>query len=100
MGNEEVINKIKAYIILLKDHFDIDKVFLYGSYSKGKPHKDSDIDVAIVVNKLEGDFFDTIPVAWKLRSKIDNRIEPLIFEKGKDRSGFLKEIIKTGIEIT
>lgn len=99
MGKDEVLDKIKAYIILLKDFFDIDKVYLFGSYSRGNAHEDSDIDVAIIVNKLEGDYFDTIPVAWKLRSKIDNRIEPLILEKGNDNSGFIKEIMNTGIEV-
>ncbi len=99
MGKDEVIEKIRNYKKLLTDHFDVDRVFLYGSYLKGTAGEDSDIDVAIIVNKLKGDYFSTIPLAWKLRSQIDNRIEPLVFEKGKDESGFLEEIINEGIEI-
>lgn len=99
MGKDEVIEKIKNYKLLLKEHFDLDKVYLYGSYLKGTANEDSDIDVAVVVNKLHGDYFTTIPVAWNLRSRIDNRIEPLVFEKGKDESGFLEEIINNGLEI-
>lgn len=99
MGEEEVIKKVKSYKALLKDYFDIDSVYLYGSYTQGSAHEDSDIDVAIIVNHLSGDYFSTIPLAWKLRSKIDNRIEPIIFEKEKDESGFLDEILKTGVEI-
>ena len=99
MGKDEVIEKVRRYKKLLEDHFDIDKIYLYGSYLKGTAYEDSDIDVAIVVNRLNGDYFSTIPVAWKLRSQIDNRIEPLLFEKGKDEAGFLEEIINTGIEV-
>lgn len=99
MGKDEVITKVRNYKKLLQGHFDIDRVFLFGSYLKGTAGVDSDIDVAIIVNKLHGDYFSTIPIAWKLRSQIDNRIEPMVFEKGRDDSGFLEEIINTGIEI-
>lgn len=99
MGKDEAIKKVRLYKALLKEYFDIDTVYLYGSCVHGSSHQDSDIDVAIVVNNLEGDYFSTVPLAWKIRHKVDNRIEPIIFEKGKDVSGFLSEIIKTGIEI-
>ncbi len=99
MGKDEVINKVRNYKKLLKEHFDLDSVYLFGSYLKGNAKEDSDIDVAIIVNKLQGDYSSTIPVAWKLRSQIDNRIEPMVFEKGRDESGFLEEILNTGIEI-
>ncbi len=99
MGKDEVIEKVRQYKKLLEDHFDIDKIYLYGSYLKGTASEDSDIDVAIIVNSLKGDYFSTIPLAWKIRSEIDNRIEPLVFERDKDESGFLAEIINSGIEI-
>lgn len=100
MGKDEVIEKIRKYKKLLEVHFDIDKVYLFGSYLKGNATEDSDIDVAIIVNSLKGDYFSTVPLAWKIRSQIDNRIEPLILEKGNDDSGFLSEIINSGIEVS
>ncbi len=99
MDKSEIINKIKRYRLLLDEHFDIESVYLFGSYAKDTFNEDSDIDVAIIVNNLEGDYFLTIPKLWKLRRQIDDRIEPLLFEKNHDRSGFLSEIKKTGIEI-
>ena len=48
--------------------------------------EDSDIDVAIVVKKIEGDFFTINPLLWKLRRQIDDRIEPIIIERDKDLS--------------
>ena len=100
MDKREIINKLKIYASLLNQYFDLDKVILYGSYVNGNPTEDSDIDVAIVVNKLSGDYFPYTPLIWKLRRQVDDRIEPIIFEKDNDKSGFLSEILKNGIEIS
>jgi predicted nucleotidyltransferase len=56
---EDIINKVKIYRdLVLKDFpMEIEQVYLFGSYAKGTPHKDSDIDVAFVVSRFEGDFF-------------------------------------------
>ncbi len=99
MDKSEVINKIKRYRLLLDEHFEIDSVFLFGSYAKDTYKEDSDIDVAIIVNELKGDYFSTTPILWKLRRQIDDRIEPILIEKSHDRSGFLSEIQKSGIRI-
>ena len=99
MDKSEVINKIRRYRFLLKDHFDIEKVYLFGSYARETNIEDSDIDVAIVVKKIKGDYFSTTPLLWKLRRQIDDRIEPVLIEKDNDNSGFLEEIQKNGIEI-
>ncbi len=99
MDQAEVINKIRRYRQLLQKDFAIEKMYLFGSYAAGTEHPDSDIDVAIVVDEIKGDYFTYTPLLWKLRRSIDERIEPLLFEKGEDQSGFLQEIMKTGIEI-
>ena len=78
MDKAEVIKKIQQYRFLLKEHFDVDKVYLFGSYAKETNREDSDIDVAIVVNSLKGDYFSTTPLIWKLRRQIDDRIEPIL----------------------
>ena len=99
MDKVEAIRKIRQYKFLLKDYFDVDKVYLFGSYAKETNREDSDIDVAIVVNSIKGDYFSTTPLIWKLRRQIDDRIEPILIEKDNDSSGFLEEIQKNGIEI-
>jgi len=99
MDKREVITKLKAYKSLLSNHFDVEKLILFGSYANGNYRFDSDIDVAIIVKKIKGDYFTYTPLLWKLRREIDDRIEPLLFESGKDDSGFLSAIIKDGIEI-
>jgi predicted nucleotidyltransferase len=74
-------------------------VYLYGSYAKGTSRKDSDIDVAFVVNHFEGDFFKAVHPLWKLTMDIDYRIEPVVVARDTDYTGFLDEIQRTGIEI-
>jgi uncharacterized protein len=72
---------------------------LFGSSAKETNREDSDIDVAIVVKRIDADFFLVTPLLWKLRRQIDNRIEPVLIERDFDEAGFLEEIRKSGIEI-
>ncbi|MGC9352317.1 MAG: nucleotidyltransferase family protein [Mariniphaga sp.] len=99
MDKKDAINKLIQYKMLLSNYFELDKLILFGSFAKDTNSEDSDIDVAVIVKKLNEDYFADTPLFWKLRRQIDERIEPVIFEKGKDESGFLSEIMETGIEI-
>jgi predicted nucleotidyltransferase len=99
MDHAEVIKKLQIYKKLLSQHMIFDELILYGSYAKGNARKDSDVDVAVVVKKLSGDYFSTRPLLWKIRREVDDRIEPILIEKDHDESGFLSEIIKNGISI-
>jgi uncharacterized protein len=96
MDKREIIEKLTRYKILVAEHFDLEMLILFGSHAKGTAKEDSDIDVAIVVNKINIDFGDYAPLLWKLRRQIDSRIEPVLIEKENDPGGFLQEIIKTG----
>ena len=100
MDKVEAIRKVKEYSILLRKYIPLENVYLFGSYAKNTNRTDSDIDVAIVVKKIEGDFFTIHPLLWKLRRQVDDRIEPILIEKDNDVSGFLVEIQRNGIEIT
>lgn len=99
MDKREVIDKVREYSVLLRNHLPFEKIYLFGSYAKGTNHFDSDIDVAIIVKNIEQDFFVIQPLLWKLRRQIDDRIEPIIIERENDASGFLIEIQRNGIEI-
>jgi len=98
----DIVKKVRKYTDLVK-HSDfpmqIEKVYLFGSFAKGNPHKDSDIDVAFVVNEWVGDYFTVIPPIWLLTQKVDFRIEPHVIVPEEDYAGFLDEIKKTGVEI-
>jgi len=96
MDKEEVIEKVKQFAELIKTHFPVKMVALYGSYAKGTAAKDSDIDVAVIVDEIDGDFLELETKLFKLRRQIDVRIEPILLEDGEDKSGFLEEILKEG----
>ncbi len=99
MDKREVIEKLLKYKLLVSKHFDIDKMVLFGSYAKGNQSEDSDIDVAIIVNSIDQDFFSYAPLLWKLRREVDDRIEPILIENNFDESGFLKEVLSSGLII-
>jgi len=99
---EDIIEKVKNYRTLVnKSNFPmpIEAVYLFGSFAKGTANKDSDIDVALVVNHFEGDYFEVIPPIWRLRESIDFRIEPHVIARDTDYAGFINEIQRTGIQI-
>jgi predicted nucleotidyltransferase len=99
---QDIVGKVRDYTSLVKQSkfpMQIEQVYLFGSYAKGNPDADSDIDVALVVRDWVGDYFDVIPLIWRLTEKVDMRIEPHVIVPQEDYAGFLDEIRKTGILI-
>ena len=99
MDKAEAINKLKTYKKLLARQMKFDELIMYGSYAKGTQREDSDVDVAVILDETSGDYFSTRPLLWKISRAVDDRIEPLIFERKHDDSGFLAEVIETGVVI-
>jgi predicted nucleotidyltransferase len=100
---EDIIAIAQKYLELVKAGnfpMQINKAYLFGSYANDNPEKDSDIDIALVVEKWEGNYEETIVPIWRLRKNIDFRIEPHILVQDEDYADFLPEIEKTGIELT
>jgi predicted nucleotidyltransferase len=50
---EAVRNSIEGYISDVKKAMPIDKVYLYGSYAKGNPTKQSDVDICFFSKSFE-----------------------------------------------
>ena len=99
---EDIISIARKYSELVKASnlpIQIDKAYLFGSFAKGTPHKDSDIDIAFVVSNWTGGYFDTVVPIWRLREDVDLRIEPHIIDPEEDYAYFLNEIQRTGILI-
>jgi len=97
-----IIDKAKEYKALVNNTLPIfiDQFWLYGSYAKGVPNEHSDIDIAIIVNKIEDDiYWNNLPILWKLTYKVDERIEPVIIARDTDYAGMIDEIQRTGILI-
>ena len=96
MDIREIYEGINEFIDLVIPEYNPEQIILYGSYAKGTNHQDSDIDIAVVVNEVEGSFLEKESRLYKLRRNIDSNIEPILIEKNNDRSGFLEHILSYG----
>ncbi len=99
---DTVIELIKKYIQeLQKGGIPVQEAFVFGSYAKGTPREESDIDVALISTAFSGDRFEDRRRIVPLRRKIDNRIEPIPFRPEDFYNGgsFVDEIKKTGRRI-
>ena len=99
MAEEKVLNIAKQYAVAVRKVMDATYIFLYGSHAKGTATKDSDIDIAVVVNKVPGDYLDAVSLLWKLTRSIDHDIEPVLLTAADDESGFLQMVQQTGIAV-
>jgi predicted nucleotidyltransferase len=100
MDREEAYRKAGAYVDLAKAVVSFKKAVLFGSYVSGMPEDHSDIDIGLFVDSLiEGEYWDKIVRLQSLTHKVDVRIEPHLFIRGEDRSGFGEEVEKTGVVI-
>ncbi len=96
-------NTVTQYISLIKkNHKGIKKAILFGSYARNNERPDSDIDIALIFDKLnDGEKFDLQVQLMLLAAQIDSRIEPhpISDEDYNSNSPFVIEIKRTGIEI-
>ena len=100
MVKKSIIETANKYIQQIPAELRIKKAYLFGSYAKGLEKKDSDIDIAIVVENMT-DFFATQMLLMRIRRKIDLRIEPhpIAEYDFTSMNPFADEIKKTGIEL-
>ncbi|MGL4333126.1 MAG: nucleotidyltransferase domain-containing protein [Bacteroidales bacterium] len=98
MDKEQAINLARKYKELVEKSFPLKEVYLYGSYSKGNYTADSDIDIAVVVDHLEEDYFEDTSLLWKLRRKISSLIEPVLLTEDINNPLY-RDIRETGILI-
>ncbi len=92
---------LKYIQMLRKSRVRFSEVYFFGSYLKGTYNPDSDIDLAIVLDKKDIDRFDERLKLMRLRWNVDLRIEPHPFtrEDFDDTNPFVREIITTGVKI-
>ena len=91
-----VINTARQYADIVTKELSPAAIVLYGSYARGNPHEDSDIDVAVIFNGFTGDWLDTSARLWHLTRQVSTYIEPVLLDSTEDKSGFVRNIFKTG----
>ncbi|WP_308777831.1 nucleotidyltransferase domain-containing protein [uncultured Bacteroides sp.] len=98
IDTETAIKIAQEYKALVAKHLPLKSLYLYGSYSKGNHTEDSDIDIAVVVERMSDDYFEDTPLLWKLKRKISNLIEPVLLTEDTNNPLYA-DILKTGILI-
>lgn len=97
-----IYEKIRAYVRKLEEHqIKVWRLYLYGSYTKDTHTAESDIDLAIFLDKDDLDGFKEDAQLMKLRRNVDMRIEPHSFARSNfdETNPYIKEIIATGERI-
>ena len=97
----KVKQEIKSLVHRLLRKYTIDRIILFGSFSRGDFHNWSDIDM-IVVGDFKERFFDRIGLVLNEHKGV-HVLEPLVYtpeefaRMKKEKRPFIQEILKTGI---
>lgn len=100
MDQSEAINRAEKFIQRISDIYNVEKAYLFGSYANNSFHKDSDIDLAVVINS-KSDILEIQIKLMSLRNDEQLIIEPHPFfsEKFNENIPSYKEIMRYGIEL-
>ncbi len=104
MARTKLITQLKEFRKELNKDTTISKMFLFGSRARGKPHRDSDVDLLIVSPKFREEkrlerglnFYKY----WHLDYPVDFLCyTPEEFKKLGKQITLVRQVIKEGIEI-
>jgi predicted nucleotidyltransferase len=100
LTQQEALGLVRQYKQVIAPRFDNKmKVMMFGSYAKGSANPWSDIDVAVIVPKVDEDKWLDTSVA--LGMDVDNvslLIEPVLLENNED-STLYREVMRTGVAV-
>ncbi len=94
--DSNINNSINRYTELVIKNIPVNMIILYGSYAKGTENQKSDIDIAVVIDELNGDYLELSARLYSLCREVNTDIEPKLIVKKDNRSGFLESILKYG----
>jgi predicted nucleotidyltransferase len=99
MDKTTALEHAKRYAVRVYEEIPSCKVFLYGSLANGNFNENSDIDIAVVQDISNDNFWELTKILNRLTRNIDNRIEPVLLQPQDNQSGFLSTVLKSGIEL-
>jgi len=99
MAENKALTLARQYADAVRNVMPAKDIFLYGSHAKGSATRDSDIDIAVVVSDIPGDYLGIMASLWKLGRSISQEIEPVLLSHEDADSGFLQTVQRTGIPV-
>ena len=100
LPKEFALELVRRYKEVIAPRFDpAMKVMMFGSYAKDCPNEWSDIDVAVIVPKVDKtQWWDTAVSLGRARRDISCYIEPILLENGED-TPIYREVMRTGVAV-
>jgi len=97
----DVEKSIQLFLQMASQKVRIIKAYIFGSSARGKRHKWSDIDLAIVSPDFSGDKFEDSKIFFPIILQVNRSIEvhPFRPEEFTPDNPFVEEILKTGIRV-
>jgi len=99
--DREIKEEIKKIIDQIKDKYKPKKIILFGSFARGKPNKNSDIDL-LIIKDTKKDYYQRIPEVRSLLHNIDRAFDILVMtqkevaKRLKLGDFFIEDILKKG----
>jgi predicted nucleotidyltransferase len=85
MEKESIINLLKDFFKKCADQYGIECSFLYGSWGRGEPREDSDVDIAILFSdsdSSDNETFDSITdISLRLTEKLCLEASVLVLDR-------------------
>jgi predicted nucleotidyltransferase len=94
--DKRIVEIARLYAQKVRSRMPVNMVVLYGSCARGTTRKDSDIDIAVVVDKFHGDYLEISAELFNLVRTVNKHIEPVLLCRENDKSGFLENVLKHG----
>ena len=100
LTRDEALRLVRDYKRVIAPRFSTEpKVYMYGSYSKGYPKPESDIDVAVIVPKVDKDkWMETVVSLNRAIDTVSCYIEPILLESNED-TPIYREVMRTGVAV-
>jgi uncharacterized protein len=105
MGRRQsLIKQLKEFKNKLEEIISVNRILFFGSMSRGKAKKDSDVDLIIVSKDFKGKSFRRRAIGfydyWDLDYPVDFLCyTPEEFNKLKKQVSIVSEAIKKGVEV-
>lgn len=100
MVAESILNDARRYATEIRRELGNVTCYLYGSHAYGTPTPDSDIDIAVVMDRVPDNRLKISKLLWRTARKVNCTIEPILLNASNDQSGFAKMVAEKGILLT
>jgi len=87
---------IKKIVASVSKRYDIERIYLFGSYAKGQAKESSDVDLYMKSNLYGLEYFEFVE---QLRENLNKKVEVLSNKTVQEHSKIDDEIKKTGVLI-